>query len=58
MQERLSQAFSDTVTRSKVLLGNRGPIKHIDDQIGEFMGFIVAQRLIEETMIIFTSRLA
>ncbi len=55
MEERVSRAFSDDGTRSKVLTAYMGLIKQIDDQIGRLMAFIDAQGLTDDTMIIFTS---
>lgn len=55
MEERVSRAFTDDHTRSKVLTAYMGLIKQIDDQMGRLMGFLDAQGLTDETMIIFTS---
>lgn len=55
MQERVSRAFCDDATRTRVLTAYMGLIKQIDDQMGRLMAFLDAQGLTEETMIIFTS---
>jgi len=55
MEERVSRAFTDDHTRSKVLTAYMGLIKQIDDQMGRLMAFLDAQGLTDETMIIFTS---
>ncbi|WP_417522637.1 alkaline phosphatase family protein [Marinovum sp.] len=55
MQERVSRAFCDDATRTRVLTAYMGLIKQIDDQMGRLMAFLEAQGLTEETMIVFTS---
>ena len=55
MEERVSKAFADDQTRSKVLTAYMGLIKQIDDQMGRLMAFLDAEGLTDETMIIFTS---
>ncbi|ATI41790.1 phosphonate monoester hydrolase [Pacificitalea manganoxidans] len=55
MEERVSRAFCDDGTRTRVLTAYMGLIKQIDDQMGRLMAFLDAQGLTEETMIIFTS---
>lgn len=55
MQERVSKAFCDDQTRTKVLTAYMGLIKQIDDQIGRLMSFLDAQGLRDDTMIVFTS---
>ncbi|MBT0959053.1 sulfatase-like hydrolase/transferase [Alphaproteobacteria bacterium KMM 3653] len=55
MEERVSRAFSDDGTRTRVLTAYMGLIKQIDDQMGRLMAFLDDQGLTEETMIIFTS---
>jgi len=55
MEERVSKAFTNDVTRTKVIGAYMGLIKQIDDQMGELMAFLDAKGLTEETMIVFTS---
>ncbi|MHA6327265.1 alkaline phosphatase family protein [Roseivivax sp. CAU 1753] len=55
MEERVSRAFCDDGTRTRVLTAYMGLIKQIDDQMGRLMAFLDAQGLTEETMIVFTS---
>tara|TARA_R110002049_G_scaffold307712_1_gene509019 strand:+ start:10978 stop:12612 length:1635 start_codon:yes stop_codon:yes gene_type:complete len=55
MQERVSRAFCDDGTRTRVLTAYMGLIKQIDDQIGRLTAFLDEQGLTDETMIIFTS---
>lgn len=55
MEERVSRAFSDDGTRTRVLTAYMGLIKQIDDQMGRLMAFLDEQGLTDETMIIFTS---
>tara|TARA_R110002049_G_scaffold22461_2_gene80545 strand:+ start:746 stop:2374 length:1629 start_codon:yes stop_codon:yes gene_type:complete len=55
MEERVSKAFADDQTRSKVLTAYMGLINQIDDQMGRLMAFLDAEGLTDETMIIFTS---
>ena len=55
MEERVSRAFCDDCTRTRVLTAYMGLIKQIDDQMGRLMAFLDAQGLTEETMIVFTS---
>lgn len=55
MEERVSRAFRDDATRTRVLTAYMGLIKQIDDQMGRLMDFLDDQGLTEETMIIFTS---
>jgi len=55
MEERVSKAFTNATTRTKVIGAYMGLIKQIDDQMGELMTFLDAQGLTDDTMIIFTS---
>lgn len=55
MQERVSRAFCDDGTRTRVLTAYMGLIKQIDDQMGRLMAFLDEQGLTDDTMIIFTS---
>lgn len=55
MQERVSEAFTNESTRTKVIGAYMGLIKQIDDQMGELMAFLDAQGLTDSTMIVFTS---
>lgn len=55
MQERVSEAFTNDTTRTKVIGAYMGLIKQIDDQMGELMAFLDARGLADDTMIIFTS---
>ncbi len=55
MQERVSRAFCDDGTRTRVLTAYMGLIKQIDDQMGRLMVFLDEQGLTDDTMIIFTS---
>lgn len=55
MQERVSEAFTNDTTRTKVIGAYMGLIKQIDDQMGELMAFLDARGLTDDTMIIFTS---
>ncbi|WP_343211895.1 sulfatase-like hydrolase/transferase (plasmid) [Aliisedimentitalea scapharcae] len=55
MQERVSKAFCDDGTRTRVLTAYMGLIKQIDDQIGRLMGFLDDQGITDDTMIVFTS---
>jgi arylsulfatase A-like enzyme len=55
MQERVAQAFSREEVRARVIPAYMGLIKQIDDQIGRLMAFMSEQRLLETTMIVFTS---
>ncbi len=55
MEERVSRAFSDDDTRTRVLTAYMGLIKQIDDQMGRLMAFLEEQGLMDETMIVFTS---
>ena len=55
MEERVSRAFCDDGTRTRVLTAYMGLIKQIDDQMGRLMAFLDEQGLTEETMIVFTS---
>lgn len=55
MEERVSRAFCDDGTRTRVLTAYMGLIKQIDDQIGRLMSFVDEQGLTDETMIVFTS---
>ncbi len=55
MQERVSRAFCDATTRTRVLTAYMGLIKQIDDQMGRLMAFLDEQGLTDETMIVFTS---
>ncbi|UWQ20126.1 sulfatase-like hydrolase/transferase [Jannaschia sp. W003] len=55
MEERVSRAFCDDGTRTRVLTAYMGLIKQIDDQIGRLMAHLDARGLADETMIVFTS---
>ena len=55
MEERVSRAFCDDGTRTRVLTAYMGLIKQIDDQIGRLMGFLDDQGITDDTMIVFTS---
>ncbi len=55
MEERVSRAFCDDGTRTRVLTAYMGLIKQIDDQIGRLMDFLDDQGITDDTMIIFTS---
>ncbi|MEY8802515.1 alkaline phosphatase family protein [Leisingera sp. XS_AS12] len=55
MEERVSRAFTDEGTRTRVLTAYMGLIKQLDDQIGRLMAFLDEQRLTDDTMIVFTS---
>jgi arylsulfatase A-like enzyme len=55
MEERVSRAFCDDGTRTRVLTAYMGLIKQIDDQVGRLMAFLDEQGLTDETMIVFTS---
>ncbi len=55
MEERVSKAFTNETTRTKVIGAYMGLIKQIDDQMGELMAFLKAQGLTDDTMIVFTS---
>ncbi|MDO6478458.1 alkaline phosphatase family protein [Shimia thalassica] len=55
MEERVSRAFCDDGTRTRVLTTYMGLIKQIDDQIGRLMGFLDDQGITDDTMIVFTS---
>jgi arylsulfatase A-like enzyme len=55
MEERVSRAFSDDATRTRVLTAYMGLIKQLDDQIGRLMDFVEEQGIGPDTMIIFTS---
>ncbi|MGB0411431.1 MAG: alkaline phosphatase family protein [Pikeienuella sp.] len=55
MEERVSKAFTNDTTRTKVIGAYMGLIKQIDDQMGELMAFLDAQGLTDDTMIVFTS---
>lgn len=55
MEERVSKAFTNDTTRTKVIGAYMGLIKQIDDQMGELMAFLDAQGLTDSTMIVFTS---
>jgi len=55
MEERVSRAFCDDGTRTRVLTAYMGLIKQIDDQMGRLMDFLDEQGLTDDTMIVFTS---
>jgi len=55
MQERVSLAFCDDNTRTKVIGAYMGLIKQIDDQIGELLAFLDEQGQTDDTLIVFTS---
>ncbi|MCB1311290.1 MAG: alkaline phosphatase family protein [Sedimentitalea sp.] len=55
MEERVSRAFCDDGTRTRVLTAYMGLIKQIDDQLGRLMAFLDERGLTDETMIVFTS---
>jgi len=55
MEERVSRAFCDDGTRTKVIGAYMGLIKQIDDQLGVLMAFLEAEGKTDDTMIVFTS---
>jgi len=55
IEERVSKAFTNEATRTKVIRAYMGLIKQIDDQMGELMAFLDAKGLTDDTMIVFTS---
>jgi arylsulfatase A-like enzyme len=55
MEERVSRAFSDDATRTRVLTAYMGLINQLDDQIGRLMSFVEDQGIADDTMIVFTS---
>ena len=55
MEERVSRAFCDDGTRTRVLPAYMGLITQLDDQMGRLMAFLDEQGLTDETMIVFTS---
>ncbi|MBR9865447.1 MAG: sulfatase-like hydrolase/transferase, partial [Rhodobacteraceae bacterium] len=55
MEERVSKAFTNDTTRSKVIGAYMGLIKQIDDQMGVLMAFLEEQGITDDTMIVFTS---
>lgn len=55
MQERVSRAFTDDTTRTKVIGAYMGLIKQIDDQMGVLLDFLDAEGLSDDTLIVFTS---
>lgn len=55
MEERVSRAFTDSGTRTKVIGAYMGLIKQIDDQLGRLMKFLEETGKSKDTMIVFTS---
>lgn len=55
MEERFSKAFSKDEVRARVLPAYMGLIKQIDDQLGVLFAFMEEQKLMNNTMIVFTS---
>jgi arylsulfatase A-like enzyme len=55
MEERYSRAFSRDEVRQRVIPAYMGLIKQIDDQLGALFRFMESERLMDDTMIVFTS---
>jgi arylsulfatase A-like enzyme len=55
MQERVSLAFTNDTTRSRVIGAYMGLVKQIDDQMGVLLDFLDNEGLSEDTLIVFTS---
>jgi arylsulfatase A-like enzyme len=55
MQLRVSQTFARDETREAVVPVYMGLIKQIDDQLGVLMAFLRERRLLDDTLIVFTS---
>ncbi|MCL4745328.1 MAG: sulfatase-like hydrolase/transferase [Burkholderiaceae bacterium] len=55
MKHRVGRAFSRDEVRAAVIPAYMGLIGQIDDQIGVLMRFLEQRRLLDETMIVFTS---
>ena len=55
MEERFSVNFSRDEVREHVVPAYMGLIKQIDDQVGVLMRFLESERLLDSTMIVFTS---
>ena len=54
-QHRVSRAFAEDDVRDAVMPAYMGLIKQIDDQMGVLFGFLAERRLLDSTMIVFTS---
>ena len=54
-QTQVSRTFQRPEARVAVMKAYMGLIKQIDDQIGELMAFLEARKLIDNTLIVFTS---
>lgn len=55
MQARVSQSFAREEVRNTVMPAYMGLIKQIDDQMGHLFAFMQDKRLMDNTMIVFTS---
>jgi arylsulfatase A-like enzyme len=55
MKHRVAQAFSRDEVRNEVVPVYMGLIKQIDDQMGRLVRFLEERKLMENTMIVFTS---
>ncbi len=55
MENSISKTFSRDEVRNTVLSGYMGLIKQIDDNLGRLFKFLEDKKLMEETMIVFTS---
>ena len=55
MAARVSQTFSRDEVRQRVIPAYMGLIKQIDDQVGVLTRFLADRRLLDTTMIAFTS---
>ena len=55
MEERVARAFAREDVRKRVIPAYMGLVKQIDDRIGRLLQFLHDRRLIENTMIVFTS---
>jgi arylsulfatase A-like enzyme len=55
MEERVARAFAREDVRKRVIPAYMGLVKQIDDRIGRLLQFLHDRRLIENTMVVFTS---
>lgn len=55
MKHRVAQAFSRDEVRNEVIPVYMGLIKQIDDQMGRLFAFLEDKKLMDNTMIVFTS---
>ena len=55
MKHRVAQAFSRVEVRNEVIPVYMGLIKQIDDEMGRLFAFLEERKLMDNTMIIFTS---